>query len=226
LKKLILSLFLLLPACQRPAGDRPAGHSYLVGYGCLTCHRVGREGGNVGPDLTFVGFRKSPEWMRDFIRNPHAWKPDTQMPNFRLSDEVLDKIVDYLSTLKGQAYLEGESPWNTAALKEDPVKRGEAIYNRVGCTGCHGPAGVGGYKNNNVVGGKIPSLKLVADGYSKEELKERVAKGVKPEKEDPAGPDPMIQMPAWEEKLKSDELDALVEYLYSLRPPLSAEDAW
>jgi len=42
---------------------------------------------------------------------------------------------------------------------------------------------------------------------------------------DPGMPLPMIHMPAWGEKLSDDEIDSLVEYLFSLRPE-GGEDDW
>ncbi len=216
-----------LTACQKAKTPEALGKAYFYSYGCTTCHRIGSEGGNVGPDLTYIGYRKSEEWLRLWMKDPKAWKPDTNMPTLHLNETALNALVAYMFSLKGEDYKGEKAPWKTEALKDDPVKRGEAIFNRVGCTGCHGTAGIGGFPNNNVVGGKIPSLKFVSDGYSKEELKEKIHKGV-PESspEDPSQPKPMIHMPAWGEVLGDEELDALVEYLFSLRPASSPSDSW
>lgn len=202
------------------------GKELFVGYGCNTCHAVNGKGGVLGPDLTYIGFRKSPEWLDLWLKDPHAWKKNTLMPNFYLKDDVRQALVTYLASLKGEAYKEN-APWNRPEYMEDSVKRGEKIFKSVGCVGCHGNAGVGHYPNNNVVGGQIPALKTVADGYSKEELKDKIRKGV-PEsaKDDPNGPAPMIHMPEWGQVLKDDELDALVDYLYSLRPAPASGDGW
>lgn len=215
---------LALAGCGGGSDDSVArGRAYFKGYGCVSCHTVGEGGGKYGPDLSYVGFRKSQAWLDVWLKNPHAWKPNTAMPNFHLSDAVRRDLVAYLTQLKGEADKK-QAPWNTEAMKADPVKRGQAIFSRVGCTGCHGPTGEGGYPNNNVVGGKIPSLTFVADGYSKEELKARIRNGVKPEKADPRGPEPMLYMPAWGEILKDDEIDALADYLISLRPKKTGSD--
>lgn len=216
-RALFLFPLLLLAACKGLGDEVARGKAYFKGYGCVSCHTVGEGGGKYGPDLSYVGFRKSKDWLDLWLKNPHAWKPNTAMPNFHLSDEVRRDLIAYLTQLKGEADKK-QAPWNTERLKADPVKRGEAIFTRVGCMGCHGPAGVGGYPNNNVSGGKIPALTLVADGYSKEELKVRIKNGVKPEKADPNGPEPMIYMPAWGDVLKEDEIDSLADYLISLRP--------
>jgi len=229
MKKPLLLALLLLPAACAPKQQEPrsVGKAYFDSYGCLTCHRVGNDGANIGPDLTFVGYRKSREWLDDFMSNPHKWKPDTVMPTYYLKDDVRGALVDYLAGLKGQHYLTGQAPWDDSKLKGDPIKRGELIYNRVGCSGCHGAAGVGGYLNNNVIGGKIPSLVFAADGFSLEELKDKIRAGVaQSAKADPAGPAPMIHMPGWGEILKEDALDALAAYLFSLRPPKTAADDW
>ncbi|MBI2119762.1 MAG: c-type cytochrome [Elusimicrobia bacterium] len=224
--KFILILFVFISGCARTTAQFSEGKAHFVGYGCNTCHRVAEVGGILGPDLTTIGFRKKEEWLDLWLKNPPEWKKNTLMPNFYLKDHVRKALVEYLSSLKGEDFRKGTAPWDHPELMQNPIKRGEVIFNRVGCVGCHAKEGKGGYPNNNVSGGEIPSLTFVADGFSKEELKDRLKKGSKPLSQDPHAPDPMIEMPAWGAYLKEDELDALVEYLYSLRPALSAEEAW
>lgn len=224
-KALLLIPLFVLSACGKPKDPVQRGKAYFVGLGCITCHRVGdRGGGQAGPDLTFMGFRKSPEWLDTWLKDPQKWKPGTSMPNFKLTDEVRGDLVAYMASLKGDLYKGDKAPWNHPSLTEDSVKRGEVIFNRVGCVGCHGSHGEGGYMNNNVVGGKIPSLTYAADGYSKEEMHERIAKGIKSEPADLSQPAPMIEMPAWEKVLTSEEIDAVVDYVNSLRP--AGGDDW
>ncbi len=218
-KSLFLAFLFLLSACGKPKDPAVRGQAYFVGLGCITCHRVGnRGGGQAGPDLTFVGFRKSPEWLDRWLKDPSAWKAGTSMPNFKLTDEVRGDLVAYLSSLKGELYIQGPKPWDAPDVKDDSIKRGEVLFNKVGCVGCHGSQGAGGYPNNNVVGGKIPSLTFAADGYSKEEMHKRIADGKKSDPADASQPAPLIYMPRWEEKLTADEIDAVVDYVMSLRP--------
>jgi len=225
---MILSIIFTVVACAEKKAERniSPGRAFFVGFGCLKCHSIGNEGGKAGPDLSFIGFRKNSEWLDKWIKNPHDWKKDTIMPNFHLEKNIRSALVDYLSSLRGESFSETSYPWNARELIEDPIKRGEVIFNRVGCVGCHGRAGKGGYPNNNVFGGKIPALIYVADGYTKEEMKEKIRKGVKPAKADPNGPNPLIFMPPWGEVLLENEIDAVAEYILSLRPPLSEEDEW
>jgi len=227
--KRLSAIFFVLPlfACQtNPRTQAEIGKGYFRGMGCYKCHRIGNEGASVGPDLTLVGFRKTPQWIDLWLKDPVSWKKNTVMPRFYFKDNVRAALVAYLSSLKGQDWND-KYPWNESGLLSDPVKRGEVIFNRAGCVACHGKAGKGGYPNNNVVGDKIPSLTLVADGYSKAELKEKIRKGVpKPNKNDPNGPEPMVSMPSWGQILKEDELGAVVEYLYSLRPSVPKSEQW
>lgn len=236
MKLLFFPLFLIsilfLNGCARESSATAEGKTlYYKTYGCNTCHRIGNDGGGIvgpdliGPDLTFIGYRKSPQWLDLWLKNPAEWKPDTNMQNLFLDEKRRKKLIEYLLSLKGKEY-QKNPPWNKKVFLEDPVKRGREIYERVGCNGCHGKEGIGGYPNNNVVGGKIPAHTFVADGYAKKELNDRIRKGIHPEKANPIDAEPMIAMPAWGEVLKEDELAALADYLYSLRPARTEEDVW
>lgn len=217
---------LFLSACTSATDPVSRGKSRFVGMGCLTCHRVGDQGGGqAGPDLTTVGLRHSTEWLNLWMKAPKEWKPDTAMPTYKVEENVRAEIVSYLATLKGEDY-RNHPPWNSAKLKTDPEKRGEMIYSRVGCAACHGPRGKGGYPNNNVVGGQIPSLALVRDGFSRDELKRRIAQGRRPEPADVARSAPMVTMPAWGSYLTEDEMEDLITYLYSLRPAEKPNEDW
>ena len=201
------------------------GKANFQGFGCATCHTVAGLGGSLGPDLTMVGFRKSSEWLDLWLSSPESWKHNTLMPNFYLKEPARKSIVAYLASLKGEAYADGHAPWNDPALEGDMVKKGQVIFTHAGCAGCHGVGGQGGYPNNNVAGGLIPSLIQASDGYSKEELAEKIIRGV-PQSvpADPKAPPPMLHMPTWGEKFSIEEGQALAEYIYSLNP--HKEEAW
>lgn len=217
---------LLLVACASAKDPVSRGKARFIGMGCVTCHRVGDQGGGqAGPDLTTVGLRHSAEWLDLWMRSPPAWKPDTTMPNFKMTDDVRSEIVAYMETLKGDDY-RSRPPWNSAKLRSVPEKRGEVIYTRGGCIACHGARGAGGYPNNNVVGNQIPSLAMVRDGFTRDELKQRIALGRRPEPADPAQPAPLVVMPAWGQYLTEDEMEDLITYLYSLRPAEKPMEEW
>lgn len=228
MKRLVLLLAAALSACnQAPPTGPAAGKAYFSQAGCVACHKVGDEGSAVGPDLSLVGFRHSSAWLDQFIKDPQAWKKDTLMPNKRLSDAARGAIVAYLAEQTGQAWPAGGRPWDAPSINKDPLARGRLLFNRAGCVGCHGTGGAGGYPNNNVKGGLIPKLNGVYETYTKPELVAKIKKGVRnPEKADPKGPEPLVWMPAWGEKLDDSELDAVAAYLMSLRPDKTEKSEW
>ncbi|MBK6879978.1 MAG: cytochrome c [Elusimicrobia bacterium] len=222
------ALWILIPfalsACAPSKDPAARGAARFAALGCVTCHRVGeRGGGQAGPDLTTVGIRHSAAWLDLWLKDPSAWKLGTTMPNLKLKDDVRADLVAYLQSLNGEPY-RATRPWNAPGVKADPRKRGEMIYNRVGCVACHGDRGRGGFPNNNVVGSAVPGLKHARDGFSVPELKERIRLGRRPEPADPTRPPPWVEMPGWKDFLSEDELDALVTYLHSLAPPKA--DDW
>jgi cytochrome c oxidase subunit II len=79
---------------------------------CINCHAInGVPGANlrVAPDLTHVGSRKqlasgmidnTPANMRLWLKSPQHIKPGALMPDFSFTDEQLDQLATYLSTLR------------------------------------------------------------------------------------------------------------------------------
>ena len=77
------------------------GNDVFVNNGCLGCHKVGDEGGSIGPELTLIGQKMTMEQMSAWIRNPQAIKPDAKMPaQSSISDQDMAYLVRYLSTFK------------------------------------------------------------------------------------------------------------------------------
>jgi mono/diheme cytochrome c family protein len=213
-----------LSACSRqPDLTDPVarGERDFRGIGCAKCHMIGDVGNEWGPNLTLIGFRKSPEWLDLWLKNPHSWNMKTVMPNFNLSDATRADLVAYLSTQKGQSW--AVYPWRTPEIAALPAaERGKFIFNKAGCVACHGQFGNGGYPNNNVAGGLIPSLTKVSEGYSKAELHSKIQLGAFSLPNDPSQPKALIYMPKWGDQLKPAEIDDLVEYLFSLMPHAAA----
>jgi menaquinol-cytochrome c reductase cytochrome b/c subunit len=75
-----------------------AGKLVVAQSGCLACHKIGENGGTIGPNLSEVGHYLRPAAIRRTLDNPTA-----PMPSFASLDEDKKKaMVDFLATLKGE----------------------------------------------------------------------------------------------------------------------------
>jgi cytochrome c oxidase subunit 2 len=101
---------------QRQPAARPAPGSELENtiQQCLACHAIDGlgappPGGQPAPNLTHVGSRRTivggwlentPENLARWLRNPPRVKPGSLMPNYRLTDEQIEDLVEYLGSLQ------------------------------------------------------------------------------------------------------------------------------
>ena len=88
-----------------------------------------RDMKKVGPDLKEVRVKIHPDWVPVWISNPHAWRPGTRMPRFRLADDEVKAIAAFVWQSGIDATLPQQQPG-------DPVKGKESFESR-GCMGCH-----------------------------------------------------------------------------------------
>ena len=72
------------------------GKVAVAGQGCLTCHKIGENGGTLGPDLTDIGAKLPSAGIRRTLLNPSGIMP----PYSALPPEKLDAMVDFLSSLR------------------------------------------------------------------------------------------------------------------------------
>lgn len=98
------------PSAPEPGGPltpvQRAGRALFSSQHCDMCHRIGAEGGEIGPDLTTVGLRHSVAWMHSFIEEPGRFHRATQMPAFappKLSHQEIEELAQYLATRRGDA---------------------------------------------------------------------------------------------------------------------------
>ncbi len=144
--------------CHHQVTDIPqatklqAGYERITKYGCTGCHTIGGEGSfgpdltderQVGPNLAHVGEKVSKEWLVKWIKNPHAFRPDSRMPRFYgVTNNSKEKdwpknhaeihaIAHYLinKTTKPASFSE-------VTAKGDPA-RGKELFLQKGCLACH-----------------------------------------------------------------------------------------
>src|SRR4051812_39443358 len=64
------------------------------------------------------------------------------------------------------------------AIDDTAVARGHAVYQKYGCSSCHGADGKGGFANANAeTEGKVPGITFVAEGFTKKELRKKILDG-------------------------------------------------
>ena len=107
-----------LKAAEKTAGDAAGGELLLAELNCTACHATsgGKDAGakdagakdaaagwprvapKGAPDLSAVGSRVTPKWLRAYLTNPHAVKPGATMPDiFHASEaQARDGAVDFL----------------------------------------------------------------------------------------------------------------------------------
>jgi len=67
---------------------------------CSSCHSLSGKGGNVGPALDGVGKKYDEAYLAKWLKDPQAVKKGTAMPALPLTDEQLQSLVVFLSSLK------------------------------------------------------------------------------------------------------------------------------
>jgi mono/diheme cytochrome c family protein len=120
------------------------GEQLFEQLGCVGCHLVEGYGdlGRVGPYLRRVDAKVRPEWLVDWVENPHEFRPRTRMPNFMFDRSEATAISAYLlssSKEESEEWLQThEAPAGIDPTNRAQVARGELLVNSLGCRGCHG----------------------------------------------------------------------------------------
>ncbi|MGR3174692.1 MAG: c-type cytochrome [Candidatus Scalindua sp.] len=68
--------------------------------GCKVCHQIGLEGGAVGPNLSVVGDRLTPNYIYMHLKDPQKWGASNVAPNYGLENKEITLLTRYLSGLR------------------------------------------------------------------------------------------------------------------------------
>ncbi len=93
------------------AADAIAGAKVFTDKTCVNCHAIAGTAANqtVGPDLAHLASREmlageatinTPAELYRWLKNPNTIKPDSHMPDFKLTDAEAHALVAYLEGLK------------------------------------------------------------------------------------------------------------------------------
>jgi len=173
-----------------------AGLAIYKQQGCSSCHAIQGVGGtfngkpveNAGPDLSYVGYRLTAQWILS-----HITSPIKNMPQFTLNDEQKMELTAYLLTLKAK-------PGEKEEIKT-PVEAGKDLFRKQGCAGCHSVSPTAKPE-------EIPLWKI-GDRFTRDQLRTQILT--------PRGKMPPYEKALNDKALTEDELQAILDYLLSLK---------
>ncbi len=195
------------------------GRQLFVEKNCLACHRIGGVGAKDGPDLLGATARHSIGWLDEQLVNPDLVSPGSVMPAYDLDPNQQKAVIGFLASATAEdarGILAGRPRLLNPSASA--IVAGKESFTRFGCVGCHGMELQGGVPNPNSQGGEVPSLLHVSQDYTKDEVLTIIRNGKMPPLQDPAKPPPPLYMPSWKNVLTEEEINQIVEYVWSAQP--------
>ena len=125
-----------LPSAEQAAVDGAGLYGQLF---CASCHATQNSkgilmGGDLAPELTRVGNKVNPDWLRRWLRAPQGYDSKTRMPRYRYDDKQVALLTAYLLTKKDDDFLANV---HLAPSDADSVARGKKLTSDYGCAACH-----------------------------------------------------------------------------------------
>ena len=128
-------------ANKHPLTEAQVGQLLIGELRCLACHspkNAPQRLERTAPDLSDVGARVAPEFLRRFIAAPAAAHSGSTMPDMLAakSADQRDKIAEAITH-----FLIAQSPrkWQREPIGEQEAATGKALFHTVGCIACHSP---------------------------------------------------------------------------------------
>ncbi len=118
-----------------------AGDVLLSELRCAACHSGVQRGSlpeKTAPDLSEVGARLSPDYLRRYLASPSVAHPGTTMPDVLVSlpEAERDRIAEALAHF---LIAQSKTVFQTEATEPMDRQQGQALFHSVGCVACHGP---------------------------------------------------------------------------------------
>jgi mono/diheme cytochrome c family protein len=157
-----------LRECLPITAEMPGGAVLIEGwrlfrqYNCLGCHKLSdyKRPERIGPSLSFIGRKVQRSWLFNWLKNPKAYLSQTKMPRYRLNEEDISCIADYLLSFDSgsRRKLSPVQKLDTGGLSHRMlIMNGERFVNDLGCLGCHkiGDKGVAFGPDFSNIGNKV-----------------------------------------------------------------------
>ena len=175
---------------------------------CSSCHAVQNEAGNLvggtlGPELTRIGNKANPDWLRRWLNNPFDYDPGTRMPHYRFDEKQINLLTAFLLNKKDSDLL---AKVHLPPADADSVAHGKKLVTESGCAACHQINGVPPPQNFapdlTRVGSRALAQVVFAPGM-KHTLPDYIAAKIR----DPRSFGPALKMPKF--TLADSQVDAL-----------------
>jgi mono/diheme cytochrome c family protein len=114
------------------------GWKLYMDNNCLGCHKLSgyERPKRIAPVLTPAGKKTNREWLAKWLKDPKDYLPKTKMPNLLLKDDEIKYVSSYILSLS-----KGETIKEPKALeklnKQDSIRSGQELVNKLGCLSCH-----------------------------------------------------------------------------------------
>lgn len=129
------------PSKRHPLSEAEVGHLLIGELKCIACHT--RKDAlpsleRAAPDLSDVGSRVSPEFLRRFIASPATAHTGTTMPDL-LASEPADQRAKIAEALTHFLVTQSPHKFDGQPIDDKELVAGKALFHSVGCVACHSP---------------------------------------------------------------------------------------
>lgn len=123
------------------SSDAAGGEILWSELNCVACHQqssaeLGNLSAKAAPDLSLVGSRVRPEYLRAYLKDPHQLKPGATMPDVlgNLPQAERAEAIENLTH-----FLASTGRLQESRKRSREINAGKNLYHEIGCVACHGP---------------------------------------------------------------------------------------
>ena len=126
---------------KHPLTQSQVGELLVQELRCAACHSHAEQQPlleRLAPDLSEVGARIAPDYLRRFLASPSSMHPGTTMPDL-LSSESESKREEIAEALTHFLVAQSTKQFESAHAENPDLNLGKELFHSVGCIACHTP---------------------------------------------------------------------------------------